>query len=93
MTTTKRRPGRPPTPASAHHSESVEVRLTPALRASLEADAAAARLTLSDLCRARLGATGEDGALRTAYLAGYRAGVREACARVEALSQERGAML
>ena len=50
---------------------------------------AAARLTLSDLCRARLGSTGEDdGALRAAYLAGYRAGVREAGARVEALGRE-----
>lgn len=90
MTTApKRRPGRPTTPASTHHEERVEVRLTPALRASLEADAAAARLTLSDLCRARLGATGEDdGALRSAYLAGYRAGVREAAARVEALGRE-----
>lgn len=164
MTAPKRGRGRPTTPSSTHHSESVEVRLTPALRASLEADAAAARLTLSDLCRARLGATGEDeaaartvdaierirgaaeanerhldelqeqwhfamlrhdaptcayltsqqdftravgkayrvalswldeanvydadGALRAAYLAGYRAGVREAGARVEALGRE-----
>lgn len=88
MTAPKRRPGRPPTPSSAHHSESVEVRLTPALRASLEAAAAAARLTLSDLCRARLGATGEDGALRAAFSSGWRACAREAAARAEALGRE-----
>ena len=85
MTTTKRRPGRPPTPAGTHHSESVEVRLTPALRASLEADAAAARLTLSDLCRARLGSTGGTSDIRAAYLSGYQAAVREAMGRLGAM--------
>ena len=80
MTATKRGRGRPTTPASTHHSESVEVRLTPALRASLEADAAAARLTLSDLCRARLASD-----IRAAYLSGYQAAVREAMGRLGAM--------
>ena len=63
----------------------VEVRLTPALRASLEADAAAARLTLSDLCRARLGSTGGTSDIRAAYLSGYQAAVREAMGRLGAM--------
>lgn len=85
MTAPRRHRGRP-VPSK---TVDLEIRVTPALRASLEARAEAGGLTLSDVCRALLeGDQGTEALYLATWRSGYRAGVREASARIDTLGRE-----
>ena len=85
MTTApKRGRGRPRLPPTVR----IDLHVPRALGEALAAAATARRTTVTEVCRERLEAADGEDARRSAYLAGYRAGVREAAARVEALGRE-----
>ena len=77
MTTTKRGRGRPRTPASGHHTATIEISVTPELRRLVERASGHPRhgAITGWVTRAIEAALGRADAEREAYLAGYRAGV------------------